>query len=157
MNNAHFHLLVNHLPIIFPVAGIIVMILGWIIKSEAVKRTAYFIFILAALGTVVAMQSGESAENSIEKLNGVSKDFIETHEDAAKTFAILAYTLGAVSLIGLWASWKKKVISNIISISVLVFALVLMVFAKQVGTTGGKIIHTEIRNNQLAGGAANDD
>lgn len=37
MNNAHFHLLVNHLPIIFPVAGIIVMILGWIIKSEAVK------------------------------------------------------------------------------------------------------------------------
>lgn len=103
------------------------------------------------------MLSGESAENSIEKLNGVSKDFIETHEDAAKTFAILAYTLGAVSLIGLWASWKKKVISNIISISVLVFALVLMVFAKQVGTTGGEIIHTEIRNNQLAGGAANDD
>jgi hypothetical protein len=35
MNGAHWHLVVNHLPIIFPIVGVIVMITGLISKSEA--------------------------------------------------------------------------------------------------------------------------
>lgn len=49
MNEAHWHLVVNHLPIIFPIVGVIVMIAGLISKSEAVKRTAHLIFIMGAL------------------------------------------------------------------------------------------------------------
>lgn len=37
MNSAHLHLVVNHLPIIFPIVGVIVMITGLVSKSEAVK------------------------------------------------------------------------------------------------------------------------
>ena len=49
MNGAHWHLVVNHLPIIFPIVGVIVMITGLISKSDAVKRTAFMIFIIGAL------------------------------------------------------------------------------------------------------------
>ncbi|QTY26049.1 hypothetical protein [Flavobacterium sp. CS20] len=59
MNDAHWHLVVNHLPIIFPVVGIIVLIMSLISKSEAVKRTSYLIFIIAALSSIVAMNTGE--------------------------------------------------------------------------------------------------
>ena len=45
MNGAHWHLLVNHLPINFPIVGVIVMITGLVSKSDAVKRTAFMIFI----------------------------------------------------------------------------------------------------------------
>ena len=146
MNGAHWHLVVNHLPIIFPIVGVIVMITGLISKSEAVKRTAFMIFIFGALAAIAAMNTGEGAEEVVENINGVSENFIESHEEAAETFAILSYILGGISLLGLWASFKQKSFSSIISIATLIFAFVVLFFAKQTGTTGGEIRHTEIRS-----------
>ncbi|MCB9261328.1 MAG: hypothetical protein H6607_02975 [Flavobacteriales bacterium] len=146
MNGAHWHLVVNHLPIIFPMVGVIVMITGFVSKSEAVKRTAFMIFILGAFAAIAAMTTGEGAEEVVEEINGVSKHFIETHEETAETFAFLSYILGGISLLGLWASIKQKSFSSIVSIATLVFAFIALFFAKQTGTTGGEIRHTEIRN-----------
>ena len=146
MNGAHWHLVVNHLPIIFPIVGVIVMITGLISKSEAVKRTAFMIFIFGALAAIAAMNTGEGAEEVVEKINGVTENFIESHEETAETFAILSYILGGISLLGLWASFKQKSFSSIISIATLISAFVVLFFAKQTGTTGGEIRHTEIRS-----------
>ena len=137
MNGAHWHLVVNHLPIIFPIVGVIVMITGLISKSEAVKRTAFMIFILGALASIAAMTTGEGAEEIVEKINGVTENYIESHEETAETFALLSYILGSISLLGLWASFKQKTFSNIIAIVTLVFAFVVLFFGKQTGTTGG--------------------
>ena len=101
MNGAHWHLVVNHLPIIFPIVGVIVMITGLISKSEAVKRTAFMIFILGALASIAAMTTGEGAEEIVEKINGVTENYIESHEETAETFALLSYILGSISLLGL--------------------------------------------------------
>ena len=62
MNQAHFHLLVNHLPIIVPIIGVVVLLSGIIFRSEIVKRVAYFVFIIGALATLPSMLSGEGAE-----------------------------------------------------------------------------------------------
>jgi len=145
MNGAHWHLVVNHLPIIFPIVGVIVMITGIVSKSEAVKRTAFMIFILGALAAIAAMNTGEGAEEVVEKINGVTENYIESHEETAETFAALSYILGGISLLGLWASFKQKTFSSLISIGTLIFAFVVLFFAKQTGTTGGEIRHTEIR------------
>lgn len=147
MNEAHWHLMVNHLPIIFPIVGIIVMITGLISKSEAVKRTAFMIFIFGALAAIVAMITGEGAEEVAEKINGVTENYIENHEETAETFAILTYILGGISLLGLWASFKQKSFTALISIGTLSFAFVVLYFANQTGTTGGEIRHTEIRSS----------
>ena len=146
MNGAHWHLVVNHLPIIFPLVGVIVLITGLISNSGAVKRTASLIFILGALASIVAMTTGEGAEEIAEKINGVAENYIENHEETAETFALLSYVLGSLSLLGLWASFKQKTFSNIISFTTLILAFVVLFFAKQTGTTGGEIRHSEIRN-----------
>ena len=145
MNGAHFHLVVNHLPIIFPIVGIIVMITGLIFKSDAVKRTAFLIFIIGSLTSIAAMTSGEGAEEIVENISGVTENYIERHEESAELFSILAYILGGLSLIGLWASIKQKSFSNFLNIGILIFAFVVIYFGKQTGTTGGEIRHTEIR------------
>jgi len=145
MNAAHFHLVVNHLPIIFPLVGVIVLITGFLSKSDAVKRTAFLIFFLGALTTVAAMTSGEEAEHVVEHIEGISEDYIETHEELAETFALLSYLLGAVSIVALWASFKKKAFANGIALIALLFAFVVLFFGKQTGTSGGEIRHTEIR------------
>ena len=147
MNEAHWHLVVNHLPIIFPMVGVIVMITGLISKSEAVKRTAFMIFILGALAAIAAMNTGESAAEVAKKINGVTENFIENHEETAETFAMLSYILGGIALLALWASFKQKSFAAIIAITTLIFSFVVLFFAKQTGTTGGEIRHTEIRSN----------
>lgn len=151
MNQAHFHLVVNHLPIIFPLVGILVLAIGIIFGSEIVKRTSFFVFILGAIATIFAMSSGEGAEEIAENIAGVTDQYIHEHEEKAEVFALLSYILGAFSLIGLWASWKKKGFSTIVSYLVLTLSLVVIFFGKQTGTTGGEIRHTEIRANQSAG------
>ncbi len=145
MNGAHWHLVVNHLPIIFPFVGAIVMIAGLVSKSEAVKRTSLMIFVLGALASVAAMSTGEGAEEVVENIAGVTENYIKTHEEAAETFAILSYVLGGISLVGLWASFKQKTFSSILTLSTLTLSFVVLFFAKQTGTTGGEIRHTEIR------------
>ncbi len=146
MNEAHWHLVVNHLPIIFPIVGVIVMVTGIVSKSEAVKRTSLLIFIIGALAAIAAINTGEGAEEIVEKISGVSENYIEAHEESAETFSILSYILGGLSLLGLWASFKKKSFSNILNTITLVFALVVLFFGKETGTTGGEIRHTEIRS-----------
>lgn len=147
MNDAHFHLVVNHLPIIFPLVGAIVLITGLVSRSEAIKRTAYFIFILGSVSAIFAMSSGEGAEEVVEEIEGVSERFIHEHEEKAELFALLSYGLGLISLLSLWFSWKQKSLMKPASFIVLVFAFVVLFFAKQTGTSGGEIRHTEIREN----------
>lgn len=145
MNEAHVHLLVNHFPIIMPIIGLLVMLGGLYFRSENIKRTAYVIFILGAILTIPAFVSGEGAEDVVEQIQGIDKNFIEPHEEVADTFAVLSYILGGVSVFGLWASIKQKSFSNTLAIVTILFSLIVLFFAAKTGTTGGEIRHTEIR------------
>ena len=154
MNQAHFHLLVNHLPIIVPIIGVVVLLSGIIFRSEIVKRVAYFVFIIGALATLPSMLSGEGAEEVAEGLPGVTENFIHEHEEAAETFALFSYILGAFALFSIWANWKRKSFSNLLSYVLLALSLVVIFLGKQTGTTGGEIRHTEIRSGNAVGSAA---
>jgi uncharacterized membrane protein len=145
MNGAHWHLVLNHLPIIIPVIGLLIMVGGFLFKSEILKRTAYCVFIVGALTAIAAMSTGEGAEEVVEEINGIDESLIKVHEEAAEIFAVLLYILGGVSLIGLWVNWKQKPFSNPVAMATIIFTVVVLFYAKQTGTTGGEIRHTEIR------------
>lgn len=147
MNDAHLHLALNHLPIIIPFVAVLVLIGGIVFKSEIIKRTALLIFVLGAICTLPAFATGEGAEEVVEELQGIDHHYIHEHEEAAETFALLSYALGLLAIVGLWANLKKKNFSNLIAIVVLLFSGVVLFFAKQTGTTGGEVRHTEIRGN----------
>lgn len=148
MNAAHWHLTVNHLPLIFPIVGALVLTVGFIIKSDAVKRTSFLIFIIGALASIAAMSTGEGAEEVIEQLGNDSKNYIETHEEIAETFSILSYVLGAVSLFGMWVNIKRLSFSNTLNWAILAFSIAVIMVGKETGTTGGEIRHTEIRTSE---------
>lgn len=150
MNEAHFHLAVNHLPIIIPGIAALVLAGGFIVKSEIVKRTAYFIFIFGCISTFIAMNSGEGAEHIVEEM-GVSHDLIHEHEEAAELFAWVSHALGLLSIFGLWANWKHKRYSNMVAFATFAVCIFAMVLARQTGTTGGEIMHKEIRADFKAG------
>lgn len=148
MNSAHLHLAVNHLPLIFPVVGLLLLLLGTMTKSDITRRNAYFIFILGALVSVAAMATGQGAEEAVEHLPGVSESLIKTHEEAAEIFAGLSYFVGFAALAALVASRKNWAVTKFFPLIMIVLSLSSMYFAVKTGITGGEIRHTEIRSSQ---------
>lgn len=147
MNEAHLHLTFNHLPLIAPIIAFLVMIGGIIFKSDVIKRTAYAVFILGAIMTIPAFVSGEGAEEIAEELPGVTHHIIHEHEEVAETFALLSYLLGVLSLIGIWSNWKGKSLSKVSTYVTVLLSIIVIFLGKQVGTSGGEIRHTEIRDS----------
>lgn len=146
MNEAHWHLAVNHLPIIMPIAGLLTLLSGWIFKSDAVRKTAYLLFVVAAISAAVSMSTGEGAEETIEEMPGIEHSMIHEHEEAAEGLAAMLYALGVVSVVGIWAETKKTDWARWIPFLTLILALVALYMARQTGTSGGEIRHTEIRS-----------
>ena len=76
MNDAHLHLVFNHFPIIVPIVGLLILMVGFFIGSDVVKKTALGVFILGAILTFPAMYTGEGAEEIAETLPDVTKQLI---------------------------------------------------------------------------------
>lgn len=144
MNDAHLHLLINHFPIIGTVFGFGILLAGIISKNKSIQNTAYIIFIICMILGKASMFTGEKAEKIVENL-GIAKDLIHEHEEQAETYMQMAYALGVISIISLLANVKNHPKSKLISFLTLTLAIVTIILSKAVGTSGGEIRHTEIR------------
>lgn len=147
MNDAHLHLVVNHFPIIGTIFGLGILIAGLIFKNQAVKNTAFILFIIAAAFGFASMNTGEGAEEIAEKLPGVTDQLIEAHEELAETFSVFLYATGLLSLVSLILAYKKNTLEKFTTLGTVGVALIAVFFAQQTGTSGGEIRHTEIRAN----------
>ena len=146
MNDAHLHMVVNHFPIIGLFFGIGILAFGIIKKQTILINTAYVIFIFCMIMAKATMMTGEGAEEIVEEL-GISHDIIHDHEELAETFMKVLYGLGILSILGLVVNLKKHSKAAIVSYVVLVLAIGSAILSKNVGTSGGEIRHTEIREN----------
>jgi len=157
MNGAEFHLIVNHIPIFSVAFGICIMIWGMIKNSKTVKQIAAVLFVLGAISSYIAVESGQEAEEVVEDIPTVTHQLIHEHEESAETSLWLSIALGVLSLVWLFAdslnlSFKKPLlivtlILGFISVGSLIYTAYL----------GGHIRHTEIRPSQTATPNANMD
>jgi uncharacterized membrane protein len=147
MNDAHLHLVVNHFPIIGTIFGLGILITGLLLKNNSVKNIAYSLLVVAAVFAALSMGTGEGAEEMVEDLPSVGKQIIHEHEELAEKFALVLYATGALALIALFLSYRKNSLEKYVALATVGLALVAVVLAKEVGTSGGEIRHTEIRND----------
>jgi formate hydrogenlyase subunit 3/multisubunit Na+/H+ antiporter MnhD subunit len=148
MNTVHWHLLLNHLPIIGGIIGMGILVAGFVLKNNPiVKRTALGVFVFSAVFAIPAFLTGEGAEEAVENLPGVMESLIEEHEDLGKLFLLLMSTLGVVSLLALFADIKKLKAAKTLYFLVLLVGMVSIYFGATTGVSGGKVRHTEIRTD----------
>lgn len=145
MNDVHLHLILNHFPSVGITIGLLVLIVGYLIKNQPVKATSLGIFIFSALTAIAANYTGEGAEDIVEKIPGISKTLIHDHEEYAEQFFTLTLILGSVALITLFLQIKKIGIATYGYILVIILSISSLVSAYYVGVSGGEIRHTEIR------------
>lgn len=155
MNQAHLHLLINHLPILGALFGLLILAGGFFLKNNTLKRTALGIFVLSAIFAIPAYLTGEGAEEVVESLPGVTENLIEVHEDIANIFLWMVGALGLISLATLYTDLKSKKVAPMLYALTFVAAIGTMVFAQRVGSSGGEIRHTEIRSGATTAGIEN--
>lgn len=147
MNDAHLHLLVNHFPIIGIVFGFGILLTSIFLKNKSVQNTAYFVFIVSAIFAFSSMYTGDGAESMVVDMPEVGRKIIHNHEDYAEKLAIISYILGVISIGGIFLNIKNHRFSKLLSYVALTIAFVALIIGKEVGTSGGEIRHTEIREN----------
>lgn len=154
MSVVQIHLMLNHVPVVAPVMAALLLLIGFAVKSQAVLRAGLATLIAAALFALPVYFTGEPVEEAVEKLPGVAKQQIETHEDSAKATLVFLSILGAGSLAAMVA-YRKRALPTGVGAAVLALCVI---SAGQVAWTahlGGQIRHTEL-NAGGAGAAAQD-
>lgn len=148
-------MLLNHLPILGTLFGLLILAGGFILKNNGVKRTALVLFVLSGILAIPAYLTGEGAEEMVENLPGVTENLIEAHEDMANIFLWMVGALGLFSLATFYADIKSKKVGPTLYAITFVAALGSMVYAQRVGSSGGEIRHTEIRSGATTAAVEN--
>jgi uncharacterized membrane protein len=138
--------MVTHLPIFGTVIGLIILLYGRYTGSYHTKMAAYALLLVAAIGCVIALSTGEAAEETVENIQGITKSTIEEHEEFAKITLASAIALGVGALAGIYLTWQKSKFTKAISVIVLILSLICFGMTSWTGYLGGRIRHTEISN-----------
>ena len=146
MSAAHVHLLLNHIPILGSIFGLLVLCYGMWRKSDEIKKTSLGVFVITALLTIPVYLTGDGAAEIVSNLPGVSTAIIQHHDKAATITMVAIEILGAVSLLSLWLSRRsRRELRSWMTLGVLILAMISSGLAGWTGAIGGQIRHTEVR------------
>jgi uncharacterized membrane protein len=146
MNDAHLHMVVNHFPIVGTILAIGILIAGLLNKNQSIINTAYVLFIIGAVFGILSMNTGEGAEKLVEDMPGIGWKIIHEHEELAEKMALLLDVLGILSLVAFYFQYKNNPKQKLVSYAILILGIASLFVIQKVGTSGGEIRHTEIRN-----------
>lgn len=144
MNFAHWHLLLNHLPVLGTALGTLVLLTALLKRSDELKRLSLWVFVLAAVAAVPAYLTGEPAEGVIERLPNVAENLIERHEGWALISLVATGLTGALALLGWFAYRKAERLPQWLSAGALALALLTSGLMAWTANLGGQIRHPEI-------------
>lgn len=147
MNPAHWHLLVNHLPIIAGLIATMILLWGMIRRSVPIVNLSLTLFVACAVFSMIASQTGESAEEYLKGLNAIDENYLERHVDAADIANYGMIAVGVLALITLIFERIRNL--KFMLYFILLASVTVFVLMARAGTLGGEIIHKEIRNDQL--------
>lgn len=156
MTQAHLHLVITHLPIFGSIIGALVLGFGIWTKSIQTQKAAYLVFVLSAIGAGMAYLTGESAEETVENVLGVSENIIKQHEAFAMYALVSCIVLGVSSLIALFVTFKKTAFSKTAATITILISLISFSLVAWTGYLGGQIRHTEITNGPVQNNAAGE-
>lgn len=152
MTPEKLHLALNHFVFLFPLAALIPLVVGLVLKNRATILCGLSIALVGSLLTGVVMGTGEEAYERYEDgpvaayLDPGAEAALEHHEDFAHTWSKALYLLAAGSLAALVIGfWKPKWLTPA-AVVVVVLCLAGVVVGVAIADTGGKIRRPDFRD-----------
>lgn len=149
MNATHLHLVLNHIPVLGTVFGLLLLAFATWKNSADTKRAALGLFSLAAMAAIPTYLTGEPAEDVVEGLPGVLAALVERHEEAAGVALAGVLVLGVAAVVGLVFFRQSRQMPRWYSMLVLSCALVVSGLLGWAASIGGQIRHTEIQSGAV--------
>ena len=149
MNAPHIHLLINHLPIIGLIIGVMVVISGLLLKKHAVSTVGLWITMVAGISSYPTMYSGGAAEHYMEEKESeydLNHDLIHEHEEAAELAFWPCLVTGILAGLALFGGHKSHKHTKKAEILVVFIGIIAIILVGKAGLTGGQIRHPEISN-----------
>jgi len=146
MNGAHLHLILGHLA---PIGGgftLILFVFALVQKTKELKRTAMWFAFLTGVAAFIASMTGNSAEETILKISGMTKLQIEPHISYSLYYLISITTIGIIALLGLFLSRASTAVLHKFVIIVFILSILASFLGAMTSYTGGKIRHNEVEN-----------
>ena len=150
MDATHAHLLTNHIPILGSIFGVLLLIIGMVLKNKTAEIIAISTILLASIFTIPVYLSGEEAEDKVESLQGVSEHELEEHEEHAELSLWLMLVSGGLALMTLASYKMAPKLTKTARISTLVVTGVAFLSLIPLADHGGKIRHSELRDGAAA-------
>ncbi|WP_303312519.1 hypothetical protein [Hymenobacter sp. BT730] len=142
MNEAHWHLLLNHTPILGTLFGLLVLAVGWFRQNTTEVRIGLIAILVAAVLCVPTQLTGEGAVEIVKGLPGITQALLQKHEEAAELGFWALEGTAVLALLALLIPQRQRLLSGFTMAATAVsFGLLV-----RAGYLGGKISHPEIRS-----------
>ncbi|WP_199774181.1 hypothetical protein [Salinibacter altiplanensis] len=145
MSAAHWHLVLNHIPLLGLLFGTAMLGYGLWRNQADVQEASLGLLAVAGLATIAVYLTGEPAEEVVEGAVGVSHDALEAHEHFA-WYGLVAGIATGVGALGalLYGTLHGRIVRWTV-VGTLVLALASAGLIGYTANLGGKISHPELR------------
>jgi uncharacterized membrane protein len=157
MSAAHWHLVLNHIPLLGILFGTALLAYGMWRRQEDVQIASLGLLVVAGLAIIAVYLTGEPAEEVVEGLAGVSHDAIEAHEHFAWYGLVAGIATGVVALgTLLYGTLRRRLVRWTVGLTLLL-AVVSVGLIGYTANLGGKISHPELRGDTTIQSVPEDD
>jgi uncharacterized membrane protein len=150
VNLAHWHLLLNHFPIIGTIIALALFLASFVGENNDLRRASFIIFTGIGFLSIGTFLTGFGAQAMITGKPGVSDALIQRHEGSAMLTIWFIEITGALSAVGLWQYHRLKRPAHWTVTAILFASLLTAGLVARTGNTGGEITHPWVRDNPAA-------
>lgn len=153
----HWHVIVNHLPLIGIPTAALVLLTAVFVRSKELYRLGFLLMILFAGSVAVVMETGEAAAESFDHdplallLDEGGKRWIIIHNKRADQGVALIYAVAVAAVAGLWSTWKFPSWQHRMALGTFFVSLVTLAVCLWIADAGGRIRHPEFRIGPYSG------
>lgn len=145
-NAAHWHLLINHFPIMAFACAFLILFISEFSTCCAWRKVGWFLTFVAAASLYLIFATGERAADMVSKLEGISKDQIDLHYNKAILAIWCAGVTGVLALLAfLGEAIRKMCLARPFRWIILLGVFSSLVFFTFAAYEGANIHHPEIK------------
>jgi hypothetical protein len=146
MNLAHLHIVLNHVPSLGTLLGVLLYIWALIKKNDTLKKASLQLLVLMALAVLPTYLSGNAAAGILRNRTDIPKGIIEQHQNSAILALIFTTLTGTLAWFGLWQMRRISRLGSGYAMGILLTSVLTAVIILNTAGIGGKISHPEIRD-----------
>jgi uncharacterized membrane protein len=107
-----FHLIANAFPAAVVLTGAFILLIGFLIHSHQMQKTALITMVIAALFSIFVVLAGYSAKEQIRKSNPEKIASINVHEEKAQSAFVMMEILGILAIVTVYQLNKHNSVSS---------------------------------------------